>query len=276
MTEEPSILLTNDDGIDAPGIAVLADELVEVADVTVLAPLENKSGVGRIRSWDDVVIEEHELGHAVHGTPVDCVVTGVVALETDFDLVVSGINAGPNVGAHVLGRSGTVGAAIEAGFLGLPAIAASMYDPKELPPGSPSHGDFEVAAAAIRFLVERLTDGGLATLTDQVAIEDAAGPDYLNVNAPADRKNPPMRLTRPSTSYGLRGTVTETTVEFEDAFWEGIRTGEVEDPVGTDRRAVVDREVSVSPLTAPRPSFDPGGELIEEFRAGEVIEQLRG
>jgi 5'-nucleotidase len=274
MTDEPSILLTNDDGIDAPGIQVLADELVEVADVTVLAPADNQSGVGRQRSWGDLTIGEHELGHAVEGTPVDCVVAGVIALETEFDLVVSGINAGPNVGAHVLGRSGTVGAAIEAGFLGLPAIAVSMFDPAEVPPRSPEPGDFEVAVAAARFLVDHLTDGGLASLTDRVAIEDPGGPDYLNVNAPNEPTDAPMRLTQPSTAYELDGRVEDDTVVLEDVFWDAIRDGAVDDPVGSDRRALVDGEVSVSPLTAPRPTFDPEGELVEAFDASEIITEL--
>lgn len=276
MAEEPSILLTNDDGIDAPGIAILADELVEIADVTVMAPAENQSGVGRTRSWDAVSIYEHELGHAVEGTPVDCVVAGVVALDRTFDLVVSGVNAGPNVGAHVLGRSGTVGAAIEAGFLGLPAIAVSMYDPAELPPESPTTDDFSVAAAVTRFIVDHFRREALAELAPSLAINDQRGTtDYLNVNAPRSESDPLMRLTRPSTEYHLSGSVEPSRIVIEDQFWDGLRHGDVDDPVGTDRRAVVDREVSISPLSAPTPGIDPGGTVIESFSAPDVLAELR-
>jgi 5'-nucleotidase len=269
MTDEPSVLLTNDDGIDAPGIQVLADELVEVADVTVLAPVDDQSGIGRRRSWDDVSIEEREIGHAVDGTPVDCVVAGVVALDREFDVVVSGINAG-----HVLGRSGTVGAAIEAGFLGLPAIAVSMYDVAELPPEDPAFADFEVAVAATRFLLNALFDGGLGSVDGAVALDRSDGPDYLNVNAPAREPDPTMRLTHPSTAYELGGSVEADRVVFEDRFWDQLRSGDVDDPVGTDRRAVVDGEVSVSPLSAPKPTVDPAGQVIDAFRAGGNVSRL--
>jgi 5'-nucleotidase len=265
MTEEPSILLTNDDGIDAPGIGVLADELVDLGEVTVVAPEEDQSGVGRRRSWDDVAIREHELGHAIDGTPVDCVVAGVVALATEFDIVVSGVNAGPNVGAHVLGRSGTVGAAIEAGFMGLPALAVSMYDPDELPPTDPDPGQFRTAVDATRFLLTAMLDGGVGELVGAPVVGRPEGPDYLNVNAPSGGADPPMRLTRPSRAYQLDGHVAGEVVELDDVFWEELRRGDVDDPVGTDRRAVADREVSVSALSAPRPSVDVSGQVVGGF-----------
>lgn len=274
MTAEPTILLTNDDGIDAPGIGVLADELVEFADVTVLAPATNQSGVGRTRSWESVSITEHELGHAVDGTPVDCVVAGVAALETDFDLVVSGINTGPNVGAHVLGRSGTVGAAVEAGFFGLPAIAVSMYGDDPILPTDPDPTEFEIAAAATRFLVSRFSNGNLGSFPGPLDIDSSEGPDYLNVNAPSVGADPAMRLTYPSMSYELGGTVEENEVRFNDVYWDELGAGTVSDPVGTDRRAVVDGEVSVSPLSAPKPDLETAGEVVEDFSAPELIEQL--
>ncbi|PSP76409.1 5'/3'-nucleotidase SurE [Halobacteriales archaeon QS_1_68_20] len=255
MTDEPSILLTNDDGIDATGIRVLAEALSVLGDVTVVAPTEDKSGVGRKRSWEGVAIEEHDLGYAVDGTPVDAVVAGVVALDREFDVVVSGCNSGPNVGTHVLGRSGTVGAAIEAGFLGLPAIAVSMYDRDELLPEEPLPSDFEVAAEATQFLLPRLDEGPFA---------DA---DYLNVNAPADVEGPPMRLTRPSTAYALGGRIEDGRVELHDTFWRELSAGDVPDGVDTDRRACVDGEVSVSPLSVPRADVVHAGQVVEEFDA---------
>lgn len=253
MTDEPAILLTNDDGIDAPGIGVLEAALSVVGEVTVVAPADDQSGVGRTRSWDGVTIEEHELGYAVDGTPVDCVISGLVALDREFDVVVSGCNAGPNVGTHVLGRSGTVGAAIEAGFLGVPALAVSMYDRGELLPEDPLPSDFEVAAEATQFLLARLDDGPFAEA------------DYLNVNAPANAEDPPMRLTRPSKGYALAGQIQEGRVELHDVFWSELGDGDVPDDVGTDRRACVDGEVSVSPLSVPHADVGRAGQIVETF-----------
>lgn len=265
MAEEPSILLTNDDGIGAPGVGVLADELTDLGRVTVVAPEENQSGVGRRRSWNEVGLREHELGHAVDGTPVDCVVAGVVALGTEFDVVVSGVNAGRNVGAHVLGRSGTVGAAIEAGFMGLPALAVSVYGTDELLPTDPEPADFRTAAEATRFLLAALLDGGVGELVGSPAVGRPEGPDYLKMNAPVGTARPTMRFTRSSSTYRLDGHVADEVVELDDVFWNELRRGDVDDPVGTDLRAVADGEVSVSPLSAPRPSVDVSGRAVESF-----------
>jgi len=103
MTTE--ILLTNDDGIDAVGIRALADALSRDYDVTVVAPASNQSGVGGARSWWDTTVEytETDAGYAVEGTPADCVAVADVALGLDPDVVVSGCNHGPNIGAHILG-----------------------------------------------------------------------------------------------------------------------------------------------------------------------------
>lgn len=253
MTAGPSILLTNDDGIDAPGIAVLEKALSVVGDVTVIAPAEDQSGMGRKRTWDGVAIEAHELGYAVDGTPVDAVVAGVVALDQEFDVVVSGCNAGPNVGTHVLGRSGTVGAAIEAGFLGLPALAVSMYDRTELLPEDPLPSQFEIAADVTQFLLPLLAE------------EPFAEADYLNVNVPANADEPLMRLTRPSTAYALAGRIDDGRVELHDVFWSELGDGDVPDEVGSDRRACVDGEVSVSPLSVPQATVARAGDVYEPF-----------
>ena len=124
--DEPRLLLTNDDGIDAPGLASCYEELRAVADVTVVAPMENQSGVGRTRSHR-TTRKSHPWGYALDGTPADCVAYGLRGLDDEFDLVVSGCNHGPNAGNYVVGRSGTVGACVEAGFLGTPGIAVSAY-----------------------------------------------------------------------------------------------------------------------------------------------------
>ena len=141
MSDDPTILLTNDDGIDAPGIATLRTELTAFGDVTVVAPESNRSGVGRARS-EAAVVRDHPWGCALSGTPADCVAYGLRGLDTEFDIVVSGVNSGPNAGNYVVGRSGTVGAGIEAAFLGTPALAVSGYHSTDFFLSPPVEYDF--------------------------------------------------------------------------------------------------------------------------------------
>jgi 5'-nucleotidase len=251
---EPHILLTNDDGIDAPGLAALHDRLSERWDVTVVAPAEDQSGVGLTMNTD-IRVERHERGYALHGTPADCVEVALGGLEVRPTLVVSGCNNGPNIGAHSLGRSGTVGAAMEAGLNGIPAIAVSLYDPDRpilYPPDDIEPDSFDEAVRVTEYLVERTTE------TD--AFEHA---DYLNVVAP-DRLAP-MRITRPSDSFDIytRASLEESLekhdgdLTFRDVFWEGLLTGEVDEP-GTDRHAIAEGATSVSPLRTMHRVDDTG------------------
>lgn len=238
------VLLTNDDGIDAVGIRALYDALEPVGDVTVVAPSNDKSAVGRQLS-SRVDLHETELGYAVDGTPTDCVIAAFGALDLDPDLVVAGCNKGANLGEYVLGRSGTVSAAVEAAFFGIPSIAASVYFPTDeidFETWTPEPTDFSEATHAVRYLVEHAHGAGV--------FEEA---DYLNVNAPlppADGRAP-MEVTRPSHVYEMDAEREGGTVRIYDRIWERMASGDISDPVGSDRRAVVEGRVSVSPLTAP-------------------------
>src|SRR3954453_6246913 len=127
------ILLTNDDGINAPGIIAMWRELVKLGEVHVVAPetVQSASGHGITLTTplltSPVAIENGFTGIAVDGRPADCVKLAVAKLlPRQPDLVISGINAGANVGINVI-YSGTVAAAIEAAFLGLPSIAVSLH-----------------------------------------------------------------------------------------------------------------------------------------------------
>jgi len=241
-----SILLTNDDGIDSPGFRALYDALSEVADVTAVAPATDQSAVGRAISLSGgIAVEDHELGYAVDGTPSDCVIAGLEELVPGTDVLVSGCNKGANLGAYVLGRSGTVSAAVEAAFLGVPAIATSMYVPIEEDVAfhefETAPEDYAEAASATRYLAEHALD---------VGVFDHA--DYLNVNAPMHAGEPAeMEITRPSQVYDHDAVHEDGQVRLVDRMWEQMASGEVPDPEGTDRRAVVEGRVSVSPLTAP-------------------------
>ncbi|MFB6142067.1 MAG: 5'/3'-nucleotidase SurE [Halorientalis sp.] len=243
---DPEILLTNDDGIESTGFRALYDVLSTVGDVTAVAPRTDKSAVGRAMSHA-VQVHDHELGFAIEGTPADCVVAGLQALAPDADVVVAGCNEGANLGAYVLGRSGTVSAAVEAAFFDVPALAVSLY----VPVGEDANfGDVEVpadafgnAANAARYLVEHAPDAGVFGRAD-----------YLNVNAPVaedGRVDAEMAITEPSTTYMMDAEHEGGEVTLHDRIWERMAAGDVPDPEGTDRRAVVDGKVSVSPLTAP-------------------------
>ncbi|WP_122089616.1 5'/3'-nucleotidase SurE [Halalkalicoccus subterraneus] len=240
MDTDLEVLLTNDDGIDSPGFRALYDALSAVANVTAVAPASDQSAVGRAMS-SEVGVEEHELGFAIAGTPADCIVAGLEALGSYPDLVVSGCNTGANLGAYVLGRSGTVSAAVEAAFCGVPAIAVSLYIPEDEWPRETGVEEYEEACRATRYLVECAPVNGV--------FEHA---EYLNVNAPLPGdESAPMRVTRPSTVYEMAATQDGDSITLHDLSWEAMAEGEIEDPEGTDRRAVVDGAVSVSPLTAP-------------------------
>lgn len=256
---EPRILLTNDDGIDAPGLAALREELTAVGEVTVVAPHTNQSGVGRTRN-DTAVRHDHPWGYSFEGTPADCVAYALRGLDGEFDAVVSGVNDGPNAGNYVVGRSGTVGAGLEAAFLGVPAVAVSAYHAVDFFPHPPEEYDFSRPARAGVRLLERALAAGV--------FEDV---DLLNVNAPVDVPAPETRLTRPTHDYDL--TVGHdasppadrdlgdgaAAVRLSDCVWPDTEGFENPFPLaddhrdryphGSDRRAMIEGEISVSPLT---------------------------
>ncbi|MFW5911555.1 MAG: 5'/3'-nucleotidase SurE [Halolamina sp.] len=243
---EPRILVTNDDGIESPGFRALYDALETVGDPVAVAPYSNQSAVGRARSFE-ATVHEYELGYAVEGTPVDCVIAGVEVLCPDVDMVVAGCNKGANLGAYVMGRSGTVSAAVEAAFFDVPAIAVSQYVPttedEEFESITPPKEAYEDACDAAAYLVEESLDSGV--------FEQA---DYLNVNAPARDDvsgRPQMTVTEPSPLYAMGASFDGDTIKLEDRVWQRMQSGDIPDENGTDRRAVVDGKVSVSPLTAP-------------------------
>ena len=264
------LLLTNDDGINSPGLAALYEHLSPEWDVTVVAPAADQSGVGRTRSdlsfelENEITISDHEWGYVVDGTPADCVAVGLrhVPGADEIDLVISGANNGPNVGSYILGHSGTVGAAVEAAFLGTPAVAVSGYDHETY---FPEDGDrsFESIAAATRDL--------LALIEDTSLFEGET--DYLNVNAPAAGADT-IAVTKPLADYDTRVVDGEGgSKAFESNYWathpvegEGFPIGldnYAEDyPSWSDRAAIVDGEISVTPLGTPQSVVDPPADFV--------------
>jgi 5'-nucleotidase len=151
-----NILVTNDDGIYAKGLAAIFQELSSLGTVTVVAPESEQSAVGHAISLNQplrvrqVSLNGEILGWAVTGTPADCVKIAIAELLPELpDLVVSGINLGPNVGINVL-YSGTVSAATEASILGLKAAAFSLNTYK--------NAEFSRAASLARQVLSGLLD----------------------------------------------------------------------------------------------------------------------
>jgi 5'-nucleotidase len=155
------ILLTNDDGIAAPGLLALYRELKKLGEVHVVAPesVQSATGHGITISTpiltSEVKVGDDFVGTAVDGRPADCVKLAIAKLlPRQPDLVVSGMNAGANVGINVI-YSGTVAAAIEAAFLGLPSIAVSLYLRNQIPT------DFARSASFGRDAIELILSAGL-------------------------------------------------------------------------------------------------------------------
>ncbi|MHC4215251.1 MAG: 5'/3'-nucleotidase SurE, partial [Planctomycetota bacterium] len=126
------ILLTNDDGIFAPGLAAIYNELVKLGDVTVVAPAQSHSGMSHSITFhaplacSKVDVKGQFSGYRVQGSPADCVkLAAMQIIEEPIDLVVAGINDGANIGINVY-YSGTVAAAMEGQFLSIPSVAMSL------------------------------------------------------------------------------------------------------------------------------------------------------
>lgn len=226
------ILLSNDDGYRAPGLQVLASELARIGELSVVAPDRDRSGASNSLTLD-VPIRAERLDNGfirVNGTPTDCVhlaITGL--LDEEPDLVVAGINHGANLGDDVI-YSGTVAAATEGRFLGLPALAVSIdsHEPHHL----------ETAAAVAGKLIRGLRDGTLAAST------------ILNINVP-DLPLSELRGIR-ATRLGHRHKA-EPVEQICDPrgrpmFWVGPAGPEQDAGEGTDFHAVRSGYVSVTPL----------------------------
>ena len=226
------ILVANDDGYLSKGIAALATALEDIAAVTVVAPDRNCSAASNSLTLRmPLRSETHSNGfRSVEGTPTDCVHLAVNGMFGDLpDMVVSGINDGPNLGDDVL-YSGTVAAAIEGRFLGLPAIAVSMATPK------PQY--FDTAGRVIAELVSHLKDHPIA--------EDS----ILNVNVPDVSYDAlkGMRGTRLGSRHKSEGVIKQYDPRGQTIYWLGPAGPEADAGPGTDFHAVKNGYVSVTPL----------------------------
>ncbi|WP_345871127.1 5'/3'-nucleotidase SurE [Shewanella algae] len=227
------ILVSNDDGVTAPGIRALSEALSAVAEVLTVAPDRNCSGASNsLTLTNPLRINKLDNGYiSVNGTPTDCVHLAIRELyEGEPDMVVSGINAGANMGDDTL-YSGTVAAAMEGRFLGLPAVAVSLVG-REL-----THYD-SAAAYAVKIIM------GLKK-------HPIASDQILNINVPdlplGEIKG--IRVTRLGARHKAEGMVRARDPHGREVFWLGPPGIELDVGEDTDFYAVSQGYVSITPLT---------------------------
>jgi 5'-nucleotidase len=226
------ILISNDDGVYAPGLNCLAKALATIAEITVVAPDRNRSGASNSLTLDAPLrTMTMENGYiSVSGTPTDCIHIAVTGLLKEMpDMVVSGINEGANLSDDVL-YSGTVAAATEGRFLGLPSIAISLEGPKCL--------HYNTAAKVAIMMVQRLEREPLAFDT------------ILNVNVPdlplAELRG--FQVTRLGTRHVAEPTIQAVDPRGRKIYWIGQPGPEEDAGPGTDFYAVHAGYVSITPL----------------------------
>lgn len=229
------LLLTNDDGVRADGINVLASTLSDVAEVFVVAPDRERSATSHsFTLFDPLRVEK--VGHnvwSVSGTPADCAYLGVLEFCKGADLVISGINHGYNLGADIF-YSGTVAAAVESALRGYSAIAMSM--------GMGRGADFHRAARFCRALIQGMQGRRLPPRT------------LLSVNVPGPKEplppqdGPAYQITRLGERMYRDHVDSRTDPRGNTYYWIGGPVATDSEPPGTDVHAIHQGLISVTPL----------------------------
>lgn len=264
----PLILVTNDDGIQSPGLRAAARAALPLGDVLIVAPSRQWSGAGRslphglpgsITRQDLTVNGRPVEAYHVDGSPAAALLHGLFELSPRRPaLVISGINYGENLGADVT-ISGTVGAALEAAAKGLPALAASLQTPQETHTQPSDDVDFTAAVHFTRLLARRLLDVALPFDVDVLKLDvpSSATPET------------PWRLTRVSrhTYFTPVAPVRESFAEPGRIGYGPLRHPERTEPDSDIYALAVDRVISVAPL-----SYD----LTSRVSRGVLQELLRG
>ena len=228
------ILLSNDDGYFAPGLATLAEHISKIADIVVVAPERNRSGASNSLTLDrPLTVRQASNGfYFVNGTPTDCVhlaVTGLI--EQTPDMIISGINDGANMGDDTI-YSGTVAAAMEGYLLGIPSFAVSMSQ------HNATH--FETAAKVMVELIERYQKNAFPP------------PVLMNINVP-DLPYDALKgtqVTRLGKRHKAEPVIKSKSPRGETLYWVGPAGGAADAGPGTDFYAVANEQVSLTPLQA--------------------------
>ncbi|HTK82360.1 MAG TPA: 5'/3'-nucleotidase SurE [Bacteroidota bacterium] len=230
------ILVSNDDGIDAPGIHALVRELKKIGEVMVVAPDKQRSAVGHAITMNyplrvtKFFKNERFFGYAVEGTPADCVKLAIRSLcEVKPDIIVSGVNLGSNTAINII-YSGTVSAATEGTILGIPSIAVSLT--------TFEHPDFSYAAKFARKLAAFIGKRGLPEAT------------LLNVNVPAieAKQIRGVKVTRQGKSRWDDKFELRLDPNNREYYWLAGKLHIIDTSADTDEIAVVNHYVSVTPL----------------------------
>lgn len=245
------ILVSNDDGYRSPGLIALANALQRFGEVIVVAPERDRSGSSNSLTLDvPLRIQRMSNGFiCVDGTPTDCVHVAITGLlDSEPDIVIAGINHGPNLGDDVL-YSGTVAAATEGRFLGLPAIAVSIdaFEPRHL----------ETAARVVVRLLERMPDAAFESNL------------ILNVNVPdvAYGEIKGFAATRLGHRHKAEPVVASRDPRGRAIYWVGSAGPEQDAGPGTDFCALREGRVSITPLQVDltrHSALEPLGQWLEE------------
>ncbi len=226
------ILLSNDDGYFAPGLAILAATLSGIADITVVAPERDRSGASNSLTLDrPLMVRQAQSGfYYVNGTPTDCVHLAVTGLLAELpDMVISGINNGANMGDDTV-YSGTVAAATEGFLLGVPSIAVSLT--------SFSGANYPAAARVVLDLVKRLQD------------KPINAPVLLNVNVPdlPYEELAGSTITRLGRRHKAEPVIETVNPRGQTVYWVGAAGAAQDAGEGTDFHAISRQRVSITPL----------------------------
>jgi 5'-nucleotidase len=233
------ILVCNDDGVYAPGLAMLYESLLGLGDVTVIAPDRDRSAVSHsLTLHNPIRVRELENGFiSVDGTPADCVYVGLRALlKQQPKMIISGINSGENMGDDVL-YSGTVAAALEGRFLGFTSMAVSLAG---------EHTYYETAGRVVQILVQQLVRHPLPTET------------ILNVNVP----NVPFeqirgfKVTRLGRRHPSTNMIQDKDPRGKTIYWVGAVGKEQDAGPETDFYAINNNYVSITPLKTDLTRYD--------------------
>jgi 5'-nucleotidase len=231
-----AILISNDDGIDAPGIEALAREMKKLGEVTVVAPDKQRSAVGHAITMNYPLRSTKFykrgkfFGYAIEGTPADCVKLAVRSLlPSPPDIVVSGVNHGSNTAINVI-YSGTVSAATEGTILGIPSLAVSLT--------TYGKADFRPAAGFARKLATLVLQNGLPHGT------------LLNVNVPAipGKKIRGVRFTRQGKTRWDDTFDVRTDPNNKEYFWLTGKLEVIDHSSETDEIAIREQYISVTPI----------------------------
>jgi len=241
-----NILVVNDDGIDSPGIMLLAKTLMKHGNVFVVAPFTEQSGIGhgitlhnpmKLRKRDDFY--PGITAWSLDGKPADCIKFALYALELEIDLVVSGINNGPNLGTDII-YSGTIAGASEGVICEIPSIAVSA-----------DFGGLDIARRE------------LADVLDTVFDKDILDEDIvININFPQKHfeNSKGIRVTE----QGLRPFLHEYVME-GDKYWARGTWDNIENDEDTDVYAYENGYISITPIQIDRTNYDYLSKLKAKF-----------